>query len=120
MIKPLYSLLSAFLLSVLISFSLPACSAKTDDASVQQRVNNELKKDRAGAALNATVVPSSAFSYLSVWPDGQAQPLVSTLNAFDGAVTSNMAIAAVPNGYLDAFGTSRAHLIFDVLSYFAP
>ncbi|WP_170970953.1 BON domain-containing protein [Ilyomonas limi] len=53
--KPMYSLLSAFLLAICIAFTLPACTAKTDDASIQQRVNEELKKDRAGAALNATV-----------------------------------------------------------------
>ena len=37
------------------SLTLSACTAKNDDASMQQRVNEELKKDRAGAALNATV-----------------------------------------------------------------
>src|SRR5258708_26858418 len=32
-------------------------------------------------ALNVTVVPQSGLSYLSLWPTGQQQPLVSTLNA---------------------------------------
>ena len=32
-----------------------ACAAKTDDASIQQRVNDELKKDQVGADMHATV-----------------------------------------------------------------
>ena len=45
--------------------------------------------------FNATVVPPGALGYLTLWPDGEDQPMVSTLNAIDGAITSNMAI--VPN-----------------------
>src|SRR5262249_5125853 len=40
-------------------------------------------------SLHATVVPSGFLDYLTVWPTGVAQPLVSTLNAYDGQVTSN-------------------------------
>jgi len=72
------------------------------------------------AVFNATIVPSGPFPYLTLWPDGQGQPVVSTLNAYDGAVTSNMAIAAVQNGYTNAFGASPTQLILDVASYFAP
>ena len=46
---------TALLLLLYSTVMLCACTAKTDDASVQQRVNDELKKDHAGAALNATV-----------------------------------------------------------------
>ena len=42
--------------------------------------------------FNATVVPPGALGYLTLWPDGENQPVVSTLNATDGAITSNMAI----------------------------
>ena len=45
--------------------------------------------------FNATVVPPGPLGYLTLWPDGGSQPVVSTLNALDGAITSNMAI--VPN-----------------------
>ncbi len=52
--------------------------------------------DRAKAyVFNATVVPSPTLGYLTLWPDGADQPVVSTLNAGDGWITSNMAI--VPN-----------------------
>src|SRR5207302_1985615 len=48
-------------------------------------------------SLNMTVVPlSGVLSFLTTWPAGQSQPVVSTLNAFTGTVTANAAI--VPAG----------------------
>ena len=70
--------------------------------------------------LNATVVPSEGLGYLTLWADGQQQPGVSTLNALDGAVTSNMAIVPTTNGEIDAFATNLTQLILDLSSYFAP
>jgi hypothetical protein len=48
-----------------------------------------------------------------------AHPDASTLNADDGAFTSNMAIVATTNGTIDAFSTDSTPLIVDLLSYFA-
>ncbi|HZV09426.1 MAG TPA: hypothetical protein VFF94_06690, partial [Novosphingobium sp.] len=70
--------------------------------------------------FNATVVPTGALGYLSLWPDGQGQPLVSTLNAFDGIITSNMAIVPSTNGKVDAYASGITQLILDISSYFAP
>ena len=70
--------------------------------------------------LNATVVPSGKLGYLTLWPAGEAQPLVSTLNAGDGAITSNMAVVLPTNGIIDAFSTNPTNLILDLSSYFAP
>jgi hypothetical protein len=53
--------------------------------------------------LNATVVPSPALSYLTLWPVGEDQPVVSTLNAIDGQITSNMAIVPNLNGSIEAY-----------------
>jgi subtilase family serine protease len=69
--------------------------------------------------LNATVVPAHPLGYLSLWPDTETQPLVSTLNAIDGAVTSNMAIVPTLNGSIDAYSTDPTDLILDISSYFA-
>ena len=55
--------------------------------------------------FNATVVPAGPLGYLTLWPDGSSQPVVSTLNAYDGAVTSNMAIVPTSNGKVDAYAT---------------
>ncbi len=70
--------------------------------------------------LNATVVPPGVLGFLTLWPQGAAQPLVSTLNAIDGAVTSNMAIVPTTNGSVSAFFPQASHLILDVAGYFAP
>src|SRR5579864_5766797 len=69
--------------------------------------------------LNATVVPPGPLGFLTLWAAGASQPLVSTLNAVDGAVTSNMAIVPANNGSVNAFGSNPTHLILDVLGYFS-
>ena len=70
--------------------------------------------------FNATVVPTGGLGYLTLWPDSQKQPVVSTLNAIDGAITSNMAIVPTNNGKVDAYASGITQLILDLSSYFAP
>jgi hypothetical protein len=60
------------------------------------------------------VVPSPSLSYLALWPEGEGQPIVSTLNAAEGRITSNMAI--VPNngdGEIDAYAAGITQLVLD-------
>jgi uncharacterized repeat protein (TIGR03803 family) len=77
--------------------------------------------DATGFVLNATVVPDPTLGYLTLWPDQQVQPVVSTLNAADGFVTSNMAIVPNSDGTTDAFaGNGTTHLILDLYGFFAP
>jgi hypothetical protein len=70
--------------------------------------------------FNASVVPVGALGYLTLWPDGASQPLVSTLNALDGSISSNMAIVPSTNGKVDAYASGLTQLILDISSYFAP
>lgn len=70
--------------------------------------------------LSATVVPPGLLGYVSLWPQGEPQPLVSTLNSLDGAVTSNMAIVPTNNGGISWFSDYLTHLILDISGYFAP
>jgi len=70
--------------------------------------------------FNATVLPEGPLGYLTLWPDGETRPGVSTLNALDGLVTSNMAIVPTTNGSIDAYASSLTQLILDISSYFAP
>jgi hypothetical protein len=70
--------------------------------------------------FNATVVPVGSLGYLTLWPDGEQQPVVSTLNAIDGAITSNMAIVPNLDGKTDAYASGITQLILDISSYFAP
>ena len=48
-------------------------------------------------SFNVTVLPAAGgLDYLTVWPEGQTQPVVSTLNDLTGTVVANAAI--VPAG----------------------
>ncbi len=73
-----------------------------------------------GYVFNATVVPSHSLGYLTLWPDTEMQPEVSTLNAYDGLITSNMAIVPNINGSIDAYAAAPTHLILDISGHFAP
>jgi hypothetical protein len=72
-------------------------------------------------ALNVTAVPRGVLSYITTWPGGQAQPLASTLNSFDGQVVANAAIVpAGVNGGVSFFASDATDLVVDVTGYFAP
>ena len=51
-------------------------------------------------SLNVTVVPQHTLGYLTIWPTGEGQPTVSTLNSLDGRVKADAAIvpAGTPSG----------------------
>jgi hypothetical protein len=55
-----------------------------------------------------------------LWPHGEGQPTVSTLNAYDGFVTSNMAVVPTNDGSIDAYAAGLTQLILDISGYFAP
>ena len=70
--------------------------------------------------FSATVVPPGPLGFLTMWPQGQPQPPTATLNAGDGAVTSNMAIIPTANGSVSTYAISPTHLVLDLFGYFAP
>jgi beta-propeller repeat-containing protein len=70
--------------------------------------------------FNATVVPPGPLGYITMWPQGQSQPPVATLNAYDGAVTNNMAIVPTTTGSVSVFPFNPTHLVLDIFGYFAP
>ena len=75
-------------------------------------------------SLNFTVVPNpvgQALNYLTVWPTGQTQPYVSTLNNPTATVVANAAL--VPegtNGDIDVYAYNTTDLLIDINGYFAP
>ena len=75
--------------------------------------------DAQAHVFSAAVVPSGSLGYLTLWPQGQSQPVVSTLNALDGAITSNLAIVSTANGSISAWAADPTHLILDISGYFA-
>ncbi len=72
--------------------------------------------------FNATVEPPGPMNYLTLWAQGGTQPVVSTLNALDGAITSNMALVPTTNGSISSYVyvPSTTYLILDIFGYFAP
>jgi hypothetical protein len=79
-----------------------------------------IPSDASAVVVNATVIPVSTLGYLTLWADGQTQPVVATLNASDGAITSNLAIVPMVDGAIDAFATNPTQLVVDAVGYFAP
>ncbi|MCC6390308.1 MAG: hypothetical protein IT167_06880 [Bryobacterales bacterium] len=72
-----------------------------------------------GYSLNVTVVPRGPLGYLTLWPAGNPQPLVSTLNSFHGGVVANAAILpSAANGAISAYVTNSTDLIIDINGYF--
>jgi YVTN family beta-propeller protein len=79
--------------------------------------------------LNATVMPLTSLGYLTLWPMGPQSltlwpvgpPEISTLNAYDGATTSNMAIVSSGlGGEIASYASDTTRLILDISSCFAP
>ena len=70
--------------------------------------------------FNATVVPPGFLGYITMWPQGQTQPLAATLNAYDGAITNNMAIVPTTTGSISVFPSQPTHLVLDIFGFFAP
>ena len=69
-------------------------------------------------SLNVTVIPHSTLQYLTIWPAGQAQPYVSTLNSSTGAVVANAAIVPAGSGGVSLFVTDDSDVVLDVNGYF--
>ncbi len=73
-------------------------------------------------SFNFTVVPINQhpIGYLSVWPTGQSQPVVSTLNDQTGTIVANAAIVpAGTGGDITVFATDDTQLLIDINGYFA-
>lgn len=70
-------------------------------------------------SFNVTAVPHGSLPWLKMWPTGQAQPQVSTLNSYDGKVVANAAIVpAGTNGAVSIYVEGNADVIVDINGYF--
>ena len=71
-------------------------------------------------SLNMTVAPAGALEYLTTWPTGLTQPVVSTLNATDGRIVANAAIVpAGSGGAISVYASDATNVIIDINGYFA-
>ena len=70
-------------------------------------------------SLNLTVVPLGPLGFVSMWPAGQPQATVSTLNSSDGRIKANAAIVpAGASGAVTIFASNPTHVIVDINGYF--
>jgi hypothetical protein len=70
--------------------------------------------------INVTITGPTAASYLTVWPDGAAQPLASDLNWVAGQTVPNLAVVRLgSDGKLDIYSPyGYTDVIFDVVGYY--
>jgi len=91
------------------SFSLPLASCGLPSPEAQ------------AYSLSITAIPQGVLGYLSTWPTGTNQPVVSTLNAWKGQAVANAALVpAGTNGAVSVFVTSTSDVIIDTAGYFGP
>ena len=73
-------------------------------------------------SMNFTVVPlqGQPLGYLTVWPQGQSKPLVSTLNNLTATIVANAAIVpAGTGGGIATYPDQNTQLVADIDGYFA-
>ncbi|MBI5090680.1 MAG: DUF4394 domain-containing protein, partial [Actinobacteria bacterium] len=71
--------------------------------------------------LNTTGTEATADGFVTVYPAGEAQPTVSNHNLTTGQTRANLVTVKVgAGGKVSFFTQSGAHLIADVLGYYAP
>ncbi len=79
----------------------------------------EVPAGATAVAVTVTAVDPGAAGYVTVWPQGQQRPEVSTLNVpTAGATVANLALVPVgASGRISLFAESTTHLLVDVVGY---
>jgi hypothetical protein len=87
-----------------------------------------IPNEAEAVALNVTVVSPTRAGWVTLWPFGASEPVVSTLNFVAGepALANGAIVPLGPHGTTDlriryamTGGPGTGHLIFDVTGYFA-
>ena len=73
-------------------------------------------------SLNVTVLPRTTLGYLTIWPTGESQPVVSTMNSTDGRIKANAAVvpAGGNGGAVSVYASNTTNVILDIDGYFVP
>ncbi len=80
----------------------------------------------AAYSFNLTVIPAAAggVNYVTLWPAGASQPIVSTLNDVQGTIVADAAVvpAGTPSGGVSLYnsGPAAINVVIDMNGYFAP
>jgi hypothetical protein len=71
-------------------------------------------------AGNATIVQPGAGGFLTLWPSGNARPVVASSNFLAGQiVNAPFTVGLGANGEFMLFSTATSHIVVDVLGYFS-
>jgi hypothetical protein len=99
----------------------PSLAANTARAFPVQSSSCGIPVTAKAYSLNVTAVPHGSLGFLTAWPSGEPQPVVSTLNASTGAVTANAAIVPAGTGReVSIFVSDATDVILEIDGYFAP
>ncbi len=70
---------------------------------------------------SAAVTSPQADGFITLWPNGQTRPPVSSLNYVAGqTIPNSFTVGLDANGNFRAYSFSTTHMIVDVVGYFAP
>jgi uncharacterized delta-60 repeat protein len=72
--------------------------------------------------VNVTATDADAAGYITVWPAGTARPEVSSLNVGSaaGTIANLVTVPLSSSGALSLFSEAGAHLVVDLVGYYAP
>ena len=103
-------------------FGGPALSGGTSrDFAVPANLSCGIPSTAAAYSLNLAVVPHGVLGYVTMWPTGEDQPLVATLNSLDGRIKANAAIVpAGASGAIRVFASNTTDVVLDIDGYFLP
>ncbi len=103
-------------------FGGPAIAGGTfRDFIIPNNLSCGIPPSAAAYSLNVTVVPHGALGYIMVWPTGEDQPGVSTLNSLDGRIKADALIMpAGTGGGVRILATNTTDLVLDIDGYFVP
>lgn len=71
-------------------------------------------------SFNVTVIPPGTLGFLTLWPEGQPQPTVVTLDDITGDIRNNAAVVAAgaPNGGISVTTNNTTDLVLDINGYY--
>lgn len=84
--------------------------------------NTRLLPGTKAVTLNVTVTEPTSNGYLTIYPDGTAQPVASNLNFAPGETVPNLVTVAMDNGKIDFYNgsTGTVSVVADLEGYYAP
>jgi PKD domain len=94
----------------------------TGTLSVQMTGVAGVPGDATAVVLNVTAVDATGGTFVTVYPDGVARPVVSNLNVANGLAVPNLVVVQLGSGGNVDFYNDKGsvNLIADVAGYFSP